>query len=387
VQLTGLSVRNFRSWGDFSIALEPGVTVFLGPNGQGKTNLVEAIGYIATLSSHRVASDAPLIKHGTDQARIQVGIRDIHESERINKVEVSLAPGRSAGALVNGNKPQRTRDILGLLRTVLFAPEDLALVKGDPSERRRFLDELLVARYPRYAAVMADYSRIIKQRSSLLKTAPAAVRNPSARESLHNTLDVWDEQCAMHGARLIAGRLETLDMLRGPAVSRHDWLTSGGAQLQLNYQAASATTATVIGQGRPSEALLQESLREDLRLRRDDEIRRGVTLVGPQRDDIAIGLGELPAKGYASHGESWSIALALRLGSFDVLREQYTSDPVLILDDVFAELDTARRKHLTEAVQGVEQVIITAAVQEDVPAELLTRCIAITREIPEGFPA
>ena len=380
MRLTGVAVRNFRSWSALDVPLQPGVTVFLGSNGHGKTNLVEAINMIATLGSHRVASNAPLIRRGCERAIVQVGVMDPSYGERVTKIELTLPPRGAATAVVNGAKATRPRDILGLLRTVLFAPEDLELVKGDPGARRRFIDELLVSRHPRYAEVMADYSRVLKQRSTLLRSAVGAARVASSREALHATLDAWDEQAAVLGSRLLNGRLNTLDMLRGPAVERLHWLTDGGAALSLTYAAYNTHTADAIVDGtNPGETVLAQALREDLRARRDDEIRRGVVLVGPQRDDISIDLGELPAKGYASHGESWSIALALRLASFDVLREQASSDPVLLLDDVFAELDTSRREKLTDAIESVEQVIITAAVREDVPQRLLTRCIPIER--------
>ncbi len=363
-----------------SVSFEPGVTVLLGRNGQGKTNLVEALNYVATLGSHRVATDAPLVRTGCSQALVQVGVRESAESDRTTKVEFTISGSRSSVATVNGNKVTRTREVLGLLRTVLFCPEDLALVKGDPGERRRFVDELLIARYPRYAAVLADYSRVLRQRSSLLKSAAAVARRGEARESLYSTLDVWDDQFATLGARLVAGRLNSIDALRSPAIARHDWLAGGFQELHLSYAASSPNLAALLSPGgTPNEADVEDALRADLAQRRDDEIRRGVTLVGPQRDDIFIGLGGTPAKGYASHGESWSIALALRLASFDLLREQFGNDPVLLLDDVFAELDSARRGYLTEAVRAVEQVIITAAVREDVPEELATRCIEISR--------
>lgn len=380
MRLTGLAVRDFRSWPALDVPLQPGVTVFLGSNGHGKTNLVEAINMVATLGSHRVATNTPLIRRGCERAIVQVGVLDPSYGERVTKIELTVPLRGAVTAAVNGAKATRPRDVLGLLRTVLFAPEDLELVKGDPSARRRFVDELLVARHPRYAEVMADYSRVLKQRSTLLRSAAGAARSTSSRDALHATLDAWDEQAAVLGSRLLNGRLKTLDMLRGPAVERLKWLTDGGAALTLDYAAYNTHLADVIVDGtNPGETVLAQALRDDLRARRDDEIRRGVVLVGPQRDDINIGLGALPAKGYASHGESWSIALSLRLASFDVLREQSASDPVLMLDDVFAELDTSRREKLTDAIESVEQVIITAAVREDVPQRLLTRCIPIER--------
>jgi DNA replication and repair protein RecF len=386
VRLTGVAVRDFRSWSTLDLPLQPGVTVFLGRNGLGKTNLVEAINTIATLGSHRVASNAPLIRIGADRAIVQVGVVNPAFGERVTKVELTLTPKGAPVAAVNGTKATRTRDILGLLRTVLFAPEDLDIVRRDPSERRKFIDELLVARHPRYAEVMSDYSRVLKQRSTLLRTASAAVRNSaSSRDTLYATLDAWDTQSAVLGARLVAGRLNTLDMLRGPAIERLLWLTDGADTLSIDYDAYNSHMKSVITEGtNPGEELLTQALREDLRERREDEIRRGVVLVGPQRDDINLAIGGIPTKGHASHGQSWSVALALRLASFDVLREQSDSEPVLLLDDVFAELDTSRREKLADAIEGVEQVIITAAVEHDVPERLLTRCIPMERTA-QGF--
>lgn len=380
MRLTGLSVRNFRSWSSFDVRLDAGVTVFLGANGQGKTNLIEAINAIATLGSHRVATPVPLIALGSERAVVQVAVVEERNSDKPIKIELTLVPRGPVITAVNGVRSTRARDILGLLRTVLFAPEDLALVKSDPGERRRFIDELVVARNPRFASVMADYSRVLRQRASLLRSAAAMNRTGASRNSLLSMLDAWDDQAASVGAQLTHARLQVLNLVRSPAVERLHWLTNGGAELTLDYRAYNETTATATVAGTtPDEVTLLQAIKEDLRLRRADECRRGVVLVGPQRDDIFIGLGDLPAKGYASHGESWSIALALRLACFDVLREQLGSDPVLLLDDVFAELDAIRREKLTEAVAGVEQVIITAAVAEDVPSALLTRCIPISR--------
>jgi len=360
-----LSLTDIRSYPDVRIDLQPGVTTFVGRNGQGKTNLVEAIGYVATLGSHRVASDAPLVRFQTEQGIIRCSVT-AHDRDVL--VEIAIIPGRANKARINRSPVPRVRDVLGLLRVVVFAPEDLALVKGDPSDRRRFLDELLVQRTPRLAGTIADLDRVLKQRSALLKSAAVARR--SAGEEMLRTLQVWDEQLAAVGAEIIVARLELIDELSPPAVRDYAFIAQDPALLELSY---ASSLEPVLGERLPRASRDRSdwiaALLHAIQERRDEELNRGVTLVGPQRDDLAIRLGPIPAKGYASHGESWSIALALRLASFDVLRAD-GEDPVLILDDVFAELDVTRRERLALRLAGATQVIITAAVDADIPAGL-----------------
>ncbi|GAB2960307.1 DNA replication/repair protein RecF [Nonomuraea fastidiosa] len=393
-----LSLTDFRSYASVELGLEPGVTAFVGPNGQGKTNLVEALGYVATQSSHRVASDAPLVRQGATRAIVRCAIQ---RDDRRALVELEINPGRANRARLNRSPVSRARDVVGLLRTVLFAPEDLALAKGDPSERRRFLDELLVARTPRFAGVRADYDRVLKQRGALLRTAAQARRGSRSarrRESeaafaaagagdVLSTLEVWDAHLARHGAELLRGRLELIEELRPRVAHAYATLAPSSAPATLAYRSTLSTGGDDAGASGEAEGpaergsfdtqtlstdlgkTLEERLRERLLEVRQAELERGVTLVGPHRDDLILGLGDLPARGYASHGESWSFALALRLAAYDLLRAD-GGDPVLILDDVFAELDSQRRRRLAEFVAPAEQVLITAAVPDDVPAEL-----------------
>jgi DNA replication and repair protein RecF len=354
-----LSVVDFRSYPEVDLELEPGVTALVGPNGQGKTNLVEAIGYLASLDSHRVATDAPLVRAGAERAIVRAGVmRDGRET----RVEVEITPGKANRARLGGSPVPRAREILGVLRTVLFAPEDLAIVKGDPGERRRFLDELLVARSPRYAAVRADYDRVLKQRNALLKTAGAARR---AGGSALRTLDVWDAHLATAGAALLAGRIELVDALRPLVDKAYTSVSRGSGPADITY--SSSLPADSLASG--DRDVLAAALAAAVAAGRDAELDRGVTLVGPHRDDLVLSLGDLPAKGYASHGESWSFALSLRLAAYDLLRAD-GGEPVLILDDVFAELDDSRREQLADLVAPAEQVLVTAAVAGDVPAQL-----------------
>ncbi|WP_405087750.1 DNA replication/repair protein RecF [Microbispora sp. NBC_01389] len=379
MHVASLSLTDFRSYPEVELTLEPGATAFVGPNGQGKTNLVEALGYVATHSSHRVATDAPLVRHGAQRAVVRaVVVRD----DRRALVEVEINPGRANRARVNRSPVPRPRDALGLLRTVLFAPEDLALVKGDPSERRRFMDELLVARAPRFAAVRADYERVLKQRNTLLRTAAASRagrrRAPRRQDDdaafaaagagdVLSTLEIWDTHLVRFGAELLTARLHLVDLLRPLAAKAYATLAPSSGLADLEYRASGLSTdIPTLGTNRE---LLAEAMRAGLAEARQAELERGVTLVGPHRDDLLLRLGELPARGYASHGESWSFALALRLAAYDLLRTD-GGDPVLILDDVFAELDGQRRRRLTEIVAPAEQVLITAAVPDDVPSEL-----------------
>jgi DNA replication and repair protein RecF len=365
VFVTALGLLDFRSYEQVEVQLAAGVTAFVGPNGQGKTNLVEAIHYTATLGSHRVANDAPLVRVGAPRAIVRTEIRTDHERDLV--IELEINPGRANRARVNRSPVPRPREVLGLLRTVLFAPEDLALVKGDPSERRRFLDELLTLRTPRMAGVRQDYDRILKQRNSLLKSAAMARRqnrSGSAVEGQLRTLEVWDSHLVRAGSELLAARLELLESLRPLVSGSYDAVARGKGDARLEYKSSVPLEPGVASRDQLAEVLLTA-----VHERRSDELERGVSLVGPHRDDVLLGLGDLPAKGYASHGESWSFALALRLASYELLRAD-GGEPVLILDDVFAELDSSRRDRLAELVAPAEQVLVTAAVGADVPAQL-----------------
>ncbi|WTW96154.1 DNA replication/repair protein RecF [Streptomycetaceae bacterium NBC_01309] len=355
-----LSLADFRSYALVEVPLDPGVTAFVGPNGQGKTNLVEAVGYLATLGSHRVANDAPLVRLGAERAYVRGSIvRD----GRTTLAELEINPGRANRARVNRSPVPKPREILGLLRTVLFAPEDLALVKGDPGERRRFLDELLTARAPRMLGVRQDYERVLKQRNALLRTA-AMARRAGGRNASLSTLDVWDSHLAVAGAELTAARMELSTALQPLVDKAYDELSSGGGPTLLEYR------SSIGDEPLPADRrLIQDAMAAAIERQRPQEIERGVTLIGPHRDDVLLKLGPLPAKGYASHGESWSYALALRLASYELLRAD-GGEPVLILDDVFAELDARRRERLAALVAPGEQVLVTAAVEEDVPATL-----------------
>lgn len=369
-----LRLSDFRSYEQVEVCLDPGVTTFLGPNGQGKTNLVEAIAYASLLGSHRVATDAPLVRQGADRA--VVGI-EVANGERTVLIEIEINPGKANRARINRSAASRPRDVLGILRTVVFAPEDLALVKGEPTERRRFVDELLVQRTPRMQGVKADYDRILKQRNALLKSAAAARR--SSPHEVVRTLEVWDEQLVESGAELVAARIGLLDDLRPHLAAAYDLIAGGvdaesAADVGLSYQSSLGPQA----EATTDRDVWRAQLLEGIERRRKDELDRGVTLVGPQRDDLVFSLGTMPAKGFASHGESWSIALALRLAGLEVLRSD-GDDPVLILDDVFAELDAARRRRLTDRVVGSSQVLITAAVADDVPPELIGRRLRVSR--------
>ena len=372
MHLTRLALTDFRSYTGVDVPLRAGVTIFSGPNGEGKTNLVEAVGYAATLASHRAAQDVPLIRRGADQAIIRAAVSTAANDAL---VEIELNAGRANRVRLNRTPLPRPREVLGVLRTVLFAPEDLALVKGDPGDRRRFLDDLLVAMAPRYAAVRADYDRVLRQRTALLKSAGpkgGPKGNRQSREAVTATLDVWDAQLARTGAELLVAREHLVNVLR-PHVENAYTAVAGGDRgpAVIEYRRSfeselpDAGGATHGERVRAAELALRAALLEV----RASELDRGVCLAGPHRDELDLMIRELPARGYASHGESWSMALALRLASFDLLRAG-REDPVLILDDVFAELDAGRRDRLATLVAGAEQVLVTAAVPEDIPALL-----------------
>jgi DNA replication and repair protein RecF len=372
MHLTRLALTDFRSYVDVDVPLKPGVTIFSGPNGEGKTNLVEAVGYAATLASHRAAQDAPLIRKGADQAIIRAAVST---SANDALVEIELNAGRANRVRLNRTPLTRPREVLGVLRTVLFAPEDLALVKGDPGDRRRFLDDLLVAMAPRYAGVRADYDRVLKQRTALLKSAGpkgGPKGNRQSREAVTATLDVWDAHLARTGAELLVAREHLVSVLRPHAENSYAAVAGDGrGPAAIDYRRSFESQppddpgATHGERVRAAEHALREALLEV----RASELDRGVCLAGPHRDELELSVRGLPARGYASHGESWSLALALRLASFDLLRAG-REDPVLILDDVFAELDAGRRDRLAALVAPAEQVLVTAAVPEDIPSLL-----------------
>ncbi|GGF47330.1 DNA replication and repair protein RecF [Marmoricola endophyticus] len=361
-----LTLHDFRSWSSLDLELEPGATAFVGRNGQGKTNLVEAVDYLSSLSSHRVASDAPLVRAGAEQAVVRAAV--VRDGRRA-VLEIELNPGRSNRARVNRAALPKARELLGLVRTVVFSPEDLVLVKGDPSDRRRFLDDLLVQRSPRYAGTRSDYDRVLKQRNSLLKTAGAARRGGPSAESALSTLGVWDSRLAELGSEMVAARLRLVADLGPHLSSAYAAVALGTANVEAVASYRCSFLPDGPPEGEPDRAALEEVLLAEVERRRGDELDRGISLVGPHRDDLVLALGGLPVKGYASHGESWSYALALRLASYALLRGE-GDDPILVLDDVFAELDSGRRDQLAALVADAEQVLVTAAVAEDVPAAL-----------------
>jgi DNA replication and repair protein RecF len=372
VHLTRLALTDFRSYPSADVALGPGVTIFSGPNGEGKTNLVEAVGYVATLASHRAAHDAPLIRQGAERAIIRASV---HDAARDALVEIELNPGRANRVRLNRAPLTRPREILGVLSTVLFAPEDLALVKGDPGERRRFLDDLLVAMAPRYAAVRADYDRVLRQRTALLKSAGpkgGPKGNRQSREAVMSTLDVWDAHLARAGAELLVAREHLVAAVRPHVERAYTAVAGDGGPASIEYRRSFESPQAPASEGASHGERVkaaEDALRAALAEVRDSELDRGVCLAGPHRDELELAVRGLPARGYASHGESWSLALALRLASFDLLRAG-REDPVLILDDVFAELDAGRRDRLAALVAEAEQVLVTAAVPADVPALL-----------------
>lgn len=362
-----LALHDFRSWSSVELELTPGRTVFVGSNGYGKTNLVEALWYCATLGSHRVGTDAPLVRAGAERAVVSTIV--VNEGREL-AVDIEIAAGRANKARLNRSPVRSTREILGAVRAVLFAPEDLALVRGDPGERRRYLDELATVRRPAIAGIRADYEKVLKQRTALLKSASGA-RFRGDRGVLE-TLDVWDGHLAAHGAALMAARLNLVNQL--------------GPEVEKAYQLLAPSSRPAAIAYRPSVELddqdadveyLEATLLAGLARRRDAELERGVCLVGPHRDDLELRLGDQPAKGFASHGESWSMALSLRLAAYELLRAE-GSEPVLILDDVFAELDNARRQALAGVAAAAEQVLITAAVGEDIPGDWDAMRIGIT---------
>ena len=358
MHVSELSVHDFRSYDEATVRFVPGINVLIGSNGQGKTNLVEALSYLATFSSHRVASDVPLVKKDRERAAVKVVIND---DGREITLDVEIHPGKTNKARINGSPVTKAREVLGALLTVVFAPEDLNLVKGDPSERRRFMDDTLTLLTPSYAGVRADFEKALRQRNALLKTAYG-----KNNADIMRTLDVWDAQLARAGALVTTQRINLITQLAPHVSQAYLMVSDDRGPFEISYETALELTDT-----HPSPELVEAALLDGMARRRKDEIDRGITLVGPHRDELQLQLRDLPVRGYASHGESWSTALALKLGVFELLRlVSRHGDPVLVLDDVFAELDEVRRTKLVQQVKGCEQTIVTAAVAADVPADL-----------------
>jgi len=395
-----LSLVDFRNYATAELALHRGPNVLVGRNGQGKTNLAEAIVFLATLGSHRVSSDAPMVRDGFDAAIVRA--RLAHGQRKV-LIEVQINRQGSNKARING-APGRTADLPRYAHVVLFAPEDLQIVRGDPSARRRFADQLLVQRTPRMSAVLGDYDRVLRQRTALLKSARAR----GIKAEALSTLDVWDDKLIALGSEIIDARSRlAADLQPGLAEAysaiagadhapRMHWAQSirgsdpeEGDALRSPRPAPDAAPrrSEPPGRGAPAQGPDQEAelgstadlFRTALAAKRSAELERGLTLVGPHRDDLVLRVRDLPVKGYASHGESWSIALALRLASAELLRaESPAGDPVLILDDVFAELDAERRRRLAGITAGYEQVLVTAAVEEDIPEVLHRHVVRIS---------
>jgi DNA replication and repair protein RecF len=375
-----LRLTNFRNYEQLDVSLKPGVNLIYGSNGQGKTNLVEAINLFASLSSHRVAGLHPLIKQGQSQAVVSVELR--HE-ERQLQLEIEINKEGANRSRVNRASTTRAKDVLGYLNSVIFAPEDLDIVKRDPSNRRTFLDQLVIQLTPRMLGVYGDYERVLKQRNTLLKTARAAKGDLS-------TLSAWDKSLVDFGSEIIAARVSLVQKLIPGLTSNYQKIAKSNNEARMFIKSSILGSKIFDGEESDDVEYLETSDREEiarlftekLERLRTKEIERGISLVGPHRDDLVLILGSLPTKGYASHGESWSYALALRLSSLELLRqESKLGDPVLILDDVFAELDSDRREKLAELIEGNEQVLITAAVIEDVPTRLVSNRLNVVNAV------
>jgi DNA replication and repair protein RecF len=370
VYVRHLGLRDFRSWAHADLELQPGRTVFVGPNGFGKTNLIEAVWYSTTLGSHRVGTDAPLIRAGTNRAVVStIVVNDGRECA----IDLEIAAGRANKARLNRLPVRSTREVVGVLHAVLFAPEDLVLVRGDPADRRRYLDDLATVRRPAIAGVRADYDKVLRQRTALLKSVSVA-RYRGDRSAL-DTLDVWDSRLAEHGAELMAARIDLVNQLAPEVEKAYQLLAPGASPASVVYRVSFGAESARDFEGSDRE-YLEAALLAALSERRDAELERGVCLVGPHRDDLELRLGDQPAKGFASHGEAWSFAVALRLAAYELLRAD-GGEPVLLLDDVFAELDATRRRALATVAESAEQVLVTAAVLDDIPADWDVRRVFI----------
>lgn len=363
--LRRLQLTDLRSYVREAIDLEAGVTLIVGPNAQGKTNLLEAVYRLATGSSHRVGSDLPLVRNGATSGAVRALVTT--DDGRRRTVELELRPGRGSRARVDGQYVRRSSDAVGVLQVVLFAPEDVALVRGEPAGRRAFLDDLLAQRRPVYASARSEFERVVRQRNQLLRTTGAGGNRPDP--ATRETLAVWTEQLIEYGALISAARIAAVHGLAGPAADFYQGLADQPESVGLVYRSSAGfEVGGTSGAGVPDRDDLMERLRAAIAAVGEEEQRRGVSLVGPQRDDLELTVRGLPAREYASHGQAWSLALSLRLAMYEVLAE-VGDRPIVLLDDVFTELDESRRRRLAAACTRWQQVLFTTAVEHDVPLE------------------
>ena len=347
MHLSHLSLKNFRSYNELELLLSPGITIFIGRNGEGKTNIVESILYLAFLSSHRTAGDLPLIKLGESAAYLRSRIQT---PEREILVELEINAEKTNRARINQNPVRSQKELFGLIQCIYFSPEDIDLVRGDPAERRRFIDQILILRSPRMAGVIADYERAVKQRNALLKT-----------RANQTSLEAWDQQVAKFGAEIVTARITLLNVFN-PFFSEVYKSISSEKKAYIKYKNSFESPSNNLSENYKAIILKMSELKPQ-------ELDRGLTLVGPHRDDLILYLGEHLVKGYASHGESWSIALSLKLAAYNLLLQEGVK-PILILDDVFSELDEDRRSQLINLAKSAEQTFITVAVESDLPKNL-----------------
>lgn len=373
MRVSHVALDDFRSYRHAVVEFAPGTTVLLGSNGQGKTNLVEAVSYLSAFSSHRVSAEQALVRLPLSPDEPQPGgavvrVRLVTAGERETVIELEIVRGKANRAKVNRTQV-RPREVLGLLKSVVFSPEDLQIVRGDPQVRRQFLDDLLIQQHPLIAQVKTDFDKVARQRAALMKSAQAQLRRGFTPD--FSTVEVWDDTFAQLSAQLSLARVGLVEELRGPAAHAYEEIGGSPRKLDIEFL-ASQGNCPVDG----DVATIAGELKEILASSRMKEAERGVNLFGAHRDDLKLTLGGMPVKGYASHGETWSVALSLRLGAFELLSRDGDT-PILILDDVFAELDSSRRAGLTRMITGAEQVLITAAVADDVPQELHAQVHAV----------
>ena len=373
MRVSHVALDDFRSYRHAVVEFAPGTTVLLGSNGQGKTNLVEAVSYLSAFSSHRVSAEQALVRLPLSPDEAQPGgavvrVRLVTAGERETVIELEIVRGKANRAKVNRTQV-RPREVLGLLKSVVFSPEDLQIVRGDPQVRRQFLDDLLIQQHPLIAQVKSDFDKVARQRAALMKSAQSQLRRGFTPD--FSTVEVWDDTFAQLSAQLSLARGGLVEELRGPAA--HAYEEIGGSPRKLDIEFLASQGNCPVG---GDVATIAGELKEILASSRMKEAERGVNLFGAHRDDLKLTLGGMPVKGYASHGETWSVALSLRLGAFELLSRDGDT-PILILDDVFAELDSSRRAGLTRMITEAEQVLITAAVADDVPQELHAQVHAV----------
>lgn len=360
--ISRLVLDHYRSWDTCLLDLEPGVTIIKGRNGLGKTNLVEAIEVLSTGTSHRVSSSLPLVERGRSKATVRARIQG---GEDPTDYELTITTKGAKRGRINGGPSLYMRDMVGKVPCVTFSPDDQRMVSGEPLVRRSFLDEAGALLDPDYFRSRQNFAHIAQQRSALLKQLlKQGDRGTDQRNAVLSGLEIWTGQFIQAGLDLTRRRMSLVAALAGPFETLYSDLAGPGQEANLDY----VPSLDEIRDQNGSESAVEEAISEHFQRIYPGEVARGTNLIGPQRDDLVFGLNGMQAREFASNGEMWTLALALRLALFEVIVQTKQVRPIVVLDDVFAQLDEGRRSQILAFAGDQDQVLITVAADGDIPS-------------------